>query len=370
MRILVLLTDGFGSQGGIAKFNRDLLGALCSHPAGAEVIALPRLMPETPGPLPARLRHLTNGTGGKLKYLLAVAGTALRHGPFDLLVCSHINLLPATSLVRWRVRGPVVLNLYGVEAWQAPASRLHRRLASKADEVVAITDLTRQRFLGWSGVAAARSHVLPCAVDLSSYGPGPAPVPLAQQYGLVGRTVIMTLARLSADERYKGVDEVLEAMPELAREIPNLSYLICGDGTDRARLEAKAAQLGLTDRVVFTGRIPEDTKADHYRLAHAFVMPGWGEGFGIVYLEALACGIPVLASALDGSREAVRNGELGVLVDPRTPGAVAEGIRKTLARGRGPVPAGLDYFSIENFTRRTHEIVDRLVPSGRPEANG
>ena len=369
MRILVLLTDGFGSQGGIAKFNRDLLGALCAHPEVTEVVALPRLMPEAPGPLPTRLRHLTCGTGGKLKYLLAVAGAAVRHGPFDLLVCSHINLLPAAALVRWRVRGPVVLNLYGVEAWQAPASRLHRRLARRVEATVAITELTQQRFLGWSGMVPARSHVLPCAVDLSSYGPGPAPEELAHRYGLAGRTVIMTLARLSSDERYKGVDEVLEAMTDLARDIPNLSYLICGDGTDRARLEAKATQLGLRDRVVFTGRISEETKANHYRLAHAFVMPGWGEGFGIVYLEALACGIPVLASAVDGSREAVRNGELGVLVDPRVAGAVGDGIRQVLARSRGVVPLGLDYFSIENFTRRTHEIVDRLVPSAaRPEA--
>lgn len=367
MRILVLLTDGFGSQGGIAKFNRDLLGALCAHPAGAEVVALPRLMPEAPGPLPARLRHLTGGTGGKLKYLLAVAGAALRHGPFDLLVCSHLNLLPAAALVRGRVRGPVVLNTYGVEAWQAPASRLNRRLARGVGAVVSITELTRQRFLDWSGVTAARCQVLPCAVDLSSYGPGPAPVSLARQYGLAGRTVVMTLARLAADERYKGVDEVLEALPELAREIPNLSYLICGDGTDRARLEAKAAQLGIRERVVFAGRIPEAAKADHYRLAHAFVMPGWGEGFGIVYLEALACGIPVLASAVDGSREAVRNGELGVLVDPRAPGAVRDGIKQVLARPRGIVPPGLDYFSVENFTRRTHEIVDRLVPAARTE---
>ncbi len=369
MRILVLLTDGFGSQGGIAKFNRDLLGALCAHPSVAEVVAIPRLLPDAPGQLPARLSYLTNGVGGKLKYLLAVAGAALRHGPFDLLVCSHINLLPGAALVRWRVRGPVVLNLYGVEAWQVPASRLHRSLARSVGATVAITELTRNRFLGWSGMAPERSHVLPCAVDLSSYGPGPAPEELVQRYGLASRTVIMTLARLSADERYKGVDEVLEAMPDLVREIPNLSYLICGDGTDRIRLEAKAAQLGLRDRVVFTGRIPEESKADHYRLAHAFVMPGWGEGFGIVYLEALACGIPVLASAVDGSREAVRKGELGVLVDPRAPGTVADGIRRTLACGRGPVPAGLDYFSIENFTRRAHEIVDRLVLSAaRPEA--
>jgi len=154
----------------------------------------------------------------------------------------------------------MALNLYGYEAWHPPSGGLNRRLARGVDAAVAITDVTRQRFLGWSGVPAARSHVLPCAVDLSSYGPGPAPTELAQRHGLAGRRVLMTLARLSADERYKGIDEVLEALPDLAREIPNVSYLICGDGSDRSRLEAKAVQLGLRDRVVFAGRIAEEAK--------------------------------------------------------------------------------------------------------------
>lgn len=366
MKILVLLTDGFGGAGGIAKFNRDLLGALCSHPAAPEVIAMPRLMPEPPGPLPARLRHLTHGVGGKLRYLRAVAGTVLREGPFDLLICSHLNLLPAAALARTRTRGPMALNLYGYEAWQPPNGALTRRLARGVDAAVAITDVTRQRFLTWAGVPAAQSHVLPCAVDLSCYGPGPAPAELVQRYGLAGRRVLMTLARLSADERYKGVDEVLEALPDLAREIPNVSYLICGDGSDRARLETKAIELGLRDRVVFTGRIAEEAKADHYRLADAFVMPGWGEGFGIVYLEALACGIAVLASAVDGSREAVRDGALGELVNPKEPGAVAAGLRRVLARPRGQVPSGLEHFSLGQFTRRTHALLDTLL--ARPAA--
>jgi len=96
-------------------------------------------------------------------------------------------------------------------------------------------------------------------------------------------------------------------------------------------------------------------------------MPGWGEGFGIVYLEALACGIPVLASAVDGSREAVRDGALGELVNPKEPGAVAAGLRRVLARPRGQVPAGLEHFSIEQFTQRTHALLDTLL--ARPRGN-
>ncbi|MEZ5855402.1 MAG: glycosyltransferase [Hyphomicrobiaceae bacterium] len=135
--------------------------------------------------------------------------------------------------------------------------------------------------------------------------------------GVADRQVILTFGRMSADERYKGFDEVIEAMPRLIAQRPDLVYVAAGDGSDRARLEAKAQALGVGDHVKFTGRISESDKADLYRLADAYVMPSSGEGFGFVILEALACGLPVMASTADGTREAVRNGELGLLVDPK-----------------------------------------------------
>src|SRR5262249_52354555 len=150
---------------------------------------------------------------------------------------------------------------------------------------------------------------------LSKFSTGPKPDNLVTHYGLSGYRVILTLARLAASERYKGIDEVLNLMPALVEEIPNLVYVIAGDGDDRPRLEAKVRKLGMNGRVVFTGYIPEEEKAAHFRLADAFVMPGRGEGFGIVYLEALACGIPVVASKLDAGREAVLDGQLGLIVN-------------------------------------------------------
>ena len=104
---------------------------------------------------------------------------------------------------------------------------------------------------------------------------------------------MLTLARLSAAERYKGIDELLELMPRLLRDIPSLTYVIAGDGDDRPRLEEKARALGVGSRVVFTGYVPESEKADHFRLADTFAMTGRGEGFGIVYLEALASGVAI-----------------------------------------------------------------------------
>jgi len=117
-----------------------------------------------------------------------------------------------------------------------------------------------------------------------------------------------------------------------------ITYLIVGDGRDRRRLEEKARSLGVGDRVVFAGFIPESEKTEHYRLADAYVMPGWGEGFGFVYLEALACGIPALGSKLDGSREALRDGDLGILVDPHDRDDLWQGLLEVLIRPRGSFP--------------------------------
>lgn len=371
MRLLVLVTDAFGGQGGIAKFNRDLLTALCAHPATDEVVALPRLMTDEAGPLPERLTYVPEAAGGQATYVRA-ALRRLRSGRFDGVVCGHVYLLPLAVLAAKWTRAPLLLVVHGIEAW-GPTQRgllggLTRRALRHVDAFAAVSAVTRQRLAGWTGLDPARGTVIPNCIDASAFGEGDRRADLLARYGLEGKTVLMTLGRLSAAERYKGFDEVMEALPALAETVPDIAYLVCGDGDDRPRLEQKAADLGVADRVVFAGYVPEHEKADHYRLADAFVMPGRGEGFGIVYLEALACGVPVVASALDASREAVRDGLLGEVVDPRDPADLRRGILRALTAERG-VPAGLAYFSFENFQSRWHRLVDRVfAPRVRSEA--
>jgi glycosyltransferase involved in cell wall biosynthesis len=173
---------------------------------------------------------------------------------------------------------------------------------------------------------------------------------------------MLTLARLAASERYKGIDEVLDVMPMLLDDFPTLSYLIAGDGDDRQRLERKAAALGLADKVVFSGYVREEEKADTYRLADVFVMPGRGEGFGIVYLEALACGIPVVASTADASGEAVGNGSMGYLANPDRPSEIVAAIRRALKDEKG-VPTELQRFSYQAFRDRCHALLDEISAS-------
>src|SRR5262249_2788092 len=153
-------------------------------------------------------------------------------------------------------------------------------------------------------------------VNLDQFQPGERDSALVNRYKLRSAIVMLTVGRLATGERYKGVDEVIEVMPRLLRQFPNLRYLIVGDGSDRVRLEAKARAHGLSGYVIFTGRIAEPEKVAHYNLADVYVMPSHGEGFGIALIEAAACGIPVVGSSVDGSRDALLDGQLGRMVDP------------------------------------------------------
>jgi len=359
VRVLLLTTDAFGGHGGIALYNRDLAEALALIPDVSEVVVVPRTMPFEPVGIPDKVRFVRKAAGGKLSYILKALEEA-RSG-FDLVVCGHINLLPLAGLLNLRFRARLVLMAYGIDVWsKSPA--LTRGWLSAVDQVWSISELTRERMNEWARLPPTRYRLLPNAIHAERYGLAERNPLLEARYSLQHRKVILTLARMPSFERYKGIDEVLEALPELRRYEPTLTYLIVGDGDDRPRLAAKAKALGMSDAVVFAGLISEEEKADHFRLADAFVMPGRGEGFGFVFLEALACGIPVVGSRLDGSREALLNGELGELVDPADPVSVRKGILRAVTQGRA-VPAGLEYYSFARFRERLGLALHSLFPA-------
>jgi phosphatidylinositol alpha-1,6-mannosyltransferase len=357
VRALVLTTDAFGGHGGVAKYNRDFLTALCSHPSMSEVVAIPRVAMHATGPVPAGLRFVTDGLGSKAGFLYTVARELARLETFDAVFCGHINLLAPALAAAVRFRVPIILWVYGVDVWKRP-NHFAPHGCAHINGFVSISRVTAERFHSWAPISGKREWIIPNAIELDRFSPGPKSPALLDRYKLHGKTVLVTLGRLVSSERLKGFDEVLNVLPRLLTTHPDLAYLIVGDGSDKARLVDKARSLGVADRVVFAGRIPESEKVDHYRLADAFAMPSQQEGFGFVFLEALACGIPVVAGNIDGGREAVRQGELGSLVDPRDPADVVRGIEEALAKPKGIVPEGLRYFAFPNFASRVHAFVD------------
>lgn len=361
LRILMLVTDAHGGFGGIAQFNRDVIEAMSGLSSVENVTVLPRIVQDPKFIAPKKVNYDLAGAESTLAYLRRCAYYFFGAQKYDVIYCAHINLMPLAIVLSRLRKIPVVLAIYGIDAWKKPASRVAAVASRMATLVVSISQITVERFRDWSNFDAEKCALLPNAIHLDQYGTGSKRSALAERLGVANCQVILTFGRMSADERYKGFDEVIELMPRLCRKLPNLVYVAAGDGTDRQRLEVKAKALGVDGNVIFPGRINEDEKAELYRLADAYVMPSSGEGFGFVVLEALACGIPVVASTADGTREAARNGELGLLVDPKDPEALERAILESLEKPQFILP-GLEYFSFSNFQSRLENILNRLLP--------
>jgi phosphatidyl-myo-inositol dimannoside synthase len=176
-------------------------------------------------------------------------------------------------------------------------------------------------------------QVLPNTFDLEKFEPGPKPHFLLKRYGLRSdQPVILTVARLASVEQYKGYDQVLRALPAVKHAFADARYILGGRGSDRSRVSKLISELGLTDSVKLAGYIPDYELRAFYNLCDVFVMPSKGEGFGIVFLEALACGKPVIAGNTDGSIDAVLNGQLGILVNPESVDEISTAVIQVLSK--------------------------------------
>jgi phosphatidyl-myo-inositol dimannoside synthase len=211
--------------------------------------------------------------------------------------------------------------VHGKEVWE-PLPGSMRKALQQADEIWAVSRYSGDRAAQSNQLDPSKIRLMPCAVDGDRFTPGEKSAALVERYGLMDATVLVTVARLWSGDIYKGVDVTIRSLGAIAQSIPNIKYLVIGRGDDQVRLAQLAKDLGVGDRVVFAGFVPTAELAEHYRLADAYVMPSQ-EGFGIVYLEAMACGVPVLAGDADGSADPLQNGRLGWRVPHRDVDAVA-----------------------------------------------
>lgn len=356
MRILALVTDAFGGSGGIAAYNRSLLTALASVDGVSSVIVLPRCGRNEPGAVPSKVKQMTPQSNRWL-YVLQLFKTCFKDSPFQVVFCGHLNLLYPSYAAAVLLRAPLWLQLHGIESW---ASRLPltRRIISQSRIATAISRFTRKQFLSWAPLDPVRVKVLPCTCS-EVFHPGPKPSFLVNRYNLTGKKVLLTTGRLSSAERYKGHDKVIEQLPDLLRKHSDLVYMIVGDGDDKNRLHALAEKLGVAEHVLFAGEVSEAELPDYYRLADFFAMPSTGEGFGIVFLEAAACGLPILAENAGGSPDALLEGKSGILVNGEE--ELLAGLHDLLGGRTFNPQEAARAFSFPNFQAHVEHLVDRLV---------
>lgn len=361
MRVQALMTDSFGGRGGIAKFNRDFLTALSLIDSIQSVTLWSRISVEDNSALPQKIQMMKSVLNHKWRYVISILQLPFTGVKNDVTLCGHINLLPlAWYLKKTGVVKKIVLIVHGVEVWERPAG-LKALFLTSVDHLISVSEFTRRRMLAWAGIEHLPYSILPNCVDLERFTPGGRDPELVNRYGLQGKKVLLTVARLNAAERYKGIDEVLEIMPELCRKFPEVLYLIVGEGDDRARFGDKAESLGIGQHVVFAGYVAEEEKVDHYRLADVYVMPGRGEGFGIVYLEALACGVPVVAGHGDASDEVAAKIGSDRIVNAAGKLEIMEAVTGFLEKEDTACAVDLSAFTVAGLQNRLEKIISQIT---------
>lgn len=237
---------------------------------------------------------------------------------------------------KYLLRRKVIYYVHGEELTHGARSlsnRLKRAYLTVADGVVAVSEFTRGTLVEMMNVAPERIVVIHNGVDLTRFRPMAPPPDLIARYGLAGAEVVLSVGRLVPR---KGFDRVILALPAILARRPSARYLVVGEGPYRAKLERLAADAGVSERVVFTGAVPDAELTGHYALGRVFAMPnreiadGDTEGFGLVFLEANACGKPVVAGRAGGVGDAVRHGINGLMVDGTVTEAVADAIVRVL----------------------------------------
>ncbi len=264
----------------------------------------------------------------KLGFACRLFGMVFRHRP-ALIISTHLNFAPVALLANYLLGVRYVVVAHGIDVHPGLSS-LRKLALRRADAVWAVSRWTRERVLEL-GVALDRVRVLSNTVDDRRFDIGQDTAALRRRHEIgANERVLLTVARLDPVEQYKGYDTVLRALPALKSAVGPVRYLLVGTGEDRARVEHLARELGVSTAVTFCGFVPDAELPDYYRLADVFVMPSRGEGFGIVFLEAMACGTPVLGGNEDGTRDALADGALGVLADPGDAVAIATELQRLL----------------------------------------
>lgn len=207
---------------------------------------------------------------------------------------------------------------------------LHHSLKN-ASKVIVNSEYTRGLILELGIPISDTYKINPC-VDSDFFRPLDVSY-FKKQHGISDKKVLLSVGRLV--ER-KGNDKVIKALPEVIQNIPNLVYLIAGNGPCKEPLKKMVEDLGLEENVRFIGYVPDNQLPKYYNLCDVFIMPsrtekGDPEGFGIVYLEAGACGKPVIGSRMGGIPDAVLNGKTGILVDPLDEREIADAILELLS---------------------------------------
>lgn len=358
---LLLNLNAFSQTGGVEKVSRILAKAFydLAEEEQKRFYNL-SLYDSEPDQRYSPKSHYRGFAGNKLKFILA----AVRNGrKAEKLILTHINLAAVALLIKIVNPGiKIFLFAHGIEIWRV-LSVWKQRLVHSTYKVIAVSNYTKNRIIALYPGIDKKVTVLNNCLDPFFPVPGnfKKSQDLLDQYKICqSDKVVLTLCRLSSSEMYKGYDKVIRSLKDL--DTPAWKYLLMGgyDTKEFKRISTLIKEQGLEDKIVLTGFIPDKDLVDHLLLGDVFIMPSTDEGFGIVFIEASACGQQLIAGNIDGSTDALLQGKLGQLICPTDEKAIKQALNQALHSPENKASLQrecLKNFSYQNFKSKLKHLL-------------
>ncbi|MEJ5960608.1 glycosyltransferase family 4 protein [Pedobacter immunditicola] len=371
-KLLFLTLSVFSETGGIQKVCRTISSALADLMVNENELLVLSLCDHTKD---LDNRYLKTGWFkgfGYNKFWFTLFAIQKSLGATKILL-SHVNLIPIVFLIKLiRPATKVILLIHGTEVWRALPCWKSSFLRSKVS-IWSVSNFTAQQTVRRHGIAPENIQVLHNCLD--PFFPVPAnfskPPRLLKKYKLTEiQPVLLLITRISRHEREKGYDLLIECLPGLLKEFPDLCYLMAGktDHEERQRLSDLLIKNNLQDHVKLLGFIPEEELINHYLLADIFILTSKKEGFGLVLIEAAACGRKIICGGQDGSKEAILDGKLGEIIDPDNSAQLQSTIRQLLkAESNSNKTRSIQQTCIQHFNYLTYkQHVNKLLHTDTP----
>lgn len=321
VKVLFLTLKTFGFTGGIEKVCRTMCRVLYDLSETLHIDPTVYSMYDHNHERDSRYisKKQFKGFGSNRKYFVLKSILTGLHA--DVILLSHVHLINIGFLIKKiNPQKKIYLIAHGIEIWKTlPDAKLN--ILRSVDKIICVSKFTAEKIIATHKIPTEKIEIVNNCLDPFYFVSRDfeKPKSLLKRYKInVNHTILFSLSRVSSSEKYKGYDHNIELLPKLLETYPNLIYLIGGkwDFEEKERLDELIKKNNLQEYIRIIGFVDEAEVTDHFLLSDMFIMPSKKEGFGIVFIEAIASGLNVIAGNKDGSVDALKNGTLGALVDP------------------------------------------------------
>lgn len=363
----------FRDTGGIQKVCRSLCRTLSDLDPAVYKLEVLSLYDDT-NDLDERYLQVKNFKGFSNRKIPFLKYAVQAGSNTDVLLLSHVNLLPVAMLVK--ILHPavkIVLICHGTEIWR-PLAWYKRKFLQRHVVLWSVSRYTSLKVMQQHQIRKRQIHIIPNGLDPFFIVPSQLKKPesLLAKYNLKNNCIVfLSLARMTQHDQDKGYEQLIHLLPLLMEGKINFCYLIGGetDEHEKFRLQQLIRKYDLHHHVKMIGFIPEDELVPHYLLADLFILPSKKEGFGLVFIEAAACGCRIICGKDDGSCAAVLHGQLGKMIDANHRVEFHEAVLSSVNSCRRPGSAQMQQdlclanFSYEIHHKHVHQLITHCLKS-------